>query len=284
MLELPGVTHRDVQARGMRLHVAEAGPADAPPVFLTHGWPQHWWVWRDVIPALAESHRVYAWDLRGMGWSDPAPDGDYTKTAMADDLLGLMDALGVERAGLVGHDWGAFSGMLACLKAPERFTGFVSCSIPHLWPTPQDRRNPRRLLLLTYQGPIATPGVGARLMRRGFAGRLLKAGRVKGRWTDAELHAYADVLRTPKVADATVGIYRQFLTKELPGLLKGEYARQRLTVPTRLVAGTEDVAVKGSTLDGANADDLTVHWVDGVGHFLPDEAPEVVVQHARELL
>ncbi len=65
---------------------------------------------------------------------------------------------------------------------------------------------------------------------------------------------------------------------------KGEYAKQRLTVPTRLVVGTEDVAVKGSTLDGANAEDLTVHWVDGVGHFLPDEAPEVVVQHARELL
>ena len=100
MLELAGVTHSDVQARGMRFHVAEAGPADAPPVFLTHGWPQHWWTWRNVIPALAESHRVFAWDLRGMGWSDPAPDGDYTKTAMADDLLGLMDALEVERAGL----------------------------------------------------------------------------------------------------------------------------------------------------------------------------------------
>ena len=92
------------------------------------------------------------------------------------------------------------------------------------------------------------------------------------------------MLRTPKVADATVGIYRQFLTKELPALMKGRYAKERLAVPTRLVVGTEDVAVKGSSLEDANADDLTVHWVDGVGHFLPDEAPEVVVQHARELL
>jgi pimeloyl-ACP methyl ester carboxylesterase len=50
MLELAGVTHRDVQARGMRFHVAEAGPADAPTIVLTHGWPQHWWIWRKVIP------------------------------------------------------------------------------------------------------------------------------------------------------------------------------------------------------------------------------------------
>jgi pimeloyl-ACP methyl ester carboxylesterase len=282
MLELPGVTHRDVNARGMRFHVAEAGPDDAPPVFLTHGWPQHWWLWRHVIPQLAADRKVYAWDLRGLGWSDAAPDGDYTKAAMADDLLAVMDALNVERAGLIGHDWGAFSGMIACVKAPERFTGFVSCSVPHLWP--RDRFNPRRLVLLGYQGPISTPFVGERLMRKGFATRLLKAGRATGRWTDEELHAFGDVMREPKAAKATVGIYRQFLTKELPQFVKGAYADKRLKVPTRLLAGTEDVAVKGASLEGANADDLVVQWVDGVGHFLPDEAPDVVVQAARELV
>ena len=218
MLELAGVTHRHVEARGMRFHVAEAGPDGAPPVFLTHGWPQHWWLWRHVIPQLATDRKVYAWDLRGLGWSDAAPDGDYTKTAMADDLLGVMDALNVDRAGLVGHDWGAFSGMIACVKAPERFTGFVSCSVPHLWP--RDRFNPRRLVLLGYQGPITTPLLGERLMRQGFARRLLKAGRASGRWSDEELHAFGDVMREPKAAKATVGIYRQFLTKELPGFLR----------------------------------------------------------------
>jgi pimeloyl-ACP methyl ester carboxylesterase len=282
MLELPGVTHRHVEARGMRFHVAEAGPQDAPPVVLTHGWPQHWWLWRNVIPELATDHRVIAWDLRGLGWSDPAPDGDYTKTAFALDLIALLDALGIERTGLVGHDWGAFSGMIACVKAPERFTGFVSCSVPHLWP--RDRFNPRRLVLLGYQGPISTPFVGERLMRRGFATRLLKAGRSRGRWTDEELHAFGDVMREPKAAKATVGIYRQFLLKELPAFARGAYANERLTVPTRLLAGTEDVAVRGDSLEGANADNLVVQRVDGVGHFLPDEAPEVVLAAARELL
>jgi pimeloyl-ACP methyl ester carboxylesterase len=276
------VTHRHVEARGMRFHVAEAGDPQAPPIVLTHGWPQHWWIWRHVIPALAPAYRLIAWDLRGLGWSDPAPDGDYTKTAMADDLLGVMDALELERVGLIGHDWGAFSGMLACLKAPDRFRGMVSCSIPHLWP--RDRFNPRRLLLLTYQVPVSTPFLGEWLMRRGFATRLMKAGRSRGHWTGEELRAYGDVMRSEPAVGATVGIYRQFLTKELPGLVRGEYAHQRLTVPTRLLVGTEDAAVKGSTLTGANADDLEVHWIDGVGHFLPDEEPEHVVQHARELL
>ena len=282
MLELEGVTHRHVEARGMRFHVAEAGDPAASPVFLTHGWPQHWWIWRHVIEALAPAYRLIAWDLRGLGWSDAAPDGDYTKTAMADDLLAVMDAMGVERAGLIGHDWGAFSGMIACLRAPERFTGLVACSIPHLWP--RDRFNPRRLVLLGYQVPLSTPFVGERLMRQGFGTRLLKAGRARGRWTDEELRAYGDVLRKEPAVSATVGIYRQFLTKELPGLARGAYAQQRLTVPTRLLVGTEDAAVKGSALTGANADDLEVHWIPGVGHFLPDEEPEHIVQHARELL
>ena len=144
------------------------------------------------------------------------------------------------------------------------------CSVPHVWPTAKDRRNPHRLVLLTYQVPLSMPGLGAWLVRRGFAEKLLKAGRARGSWTAEELRAYGDVMAEPKAAEATTGIYRQFLIKELPGLVKGQYAKQRLQVPTRLLVGTEDAAVKGSTLEGANANDLTVHWIEGVGHFLPD--------------
>src|SRR5437588_722181 len=83
-----------------------------------------------------------------------------------------------------------------------RFHGFVSCSVPHLWP--RDRFNPRRLVLLGYQVPVSTPFVGERLMRQGFAVRLLKAGRARGRWTGEELAAYGDVMRQEKAARATV--------------------------------------------------------------------------------
>ena len=70
--EIDGVTHRYVDLPGVRMHVAEAG--GGPPILLLHGWPQHWWIWRKVIPALAENHRVICPDLRGFGWSE-APAG-----------------------------------------------------------------------------------------------------------------------------------------------------------------------------------------------------------------
>ena len=68
MPEIPGVTHRDVKVNGLRIHVAEAG--EGPPLLLLHGWPQHWWIWREVIPRLAPHHRLIMPDTRGFGWSE----------------------------------------------------------------------------------------------------------------------------------------------------------------------------------------------------------------------
>ncbi|MBJ7291840.1 alpha/beta fold hydrolase, partial [Williamsia sp.] len=100
-----GVEHQYVDAGPLRMHVAVAGPADAPPLLLLHGWPQHWYLWRDVIPAVSDRYRVIAPDLRGFGWTD-APPGGYRKERLATDILALLDALGIDRVRLVGHDWG----------------------------------------------------------------------------------------------------------------------------------------------------------------------------------
>src|SRR5829696_9504920 len=103
---LPGVSHRAIHVNGTRLHVAEAG--DGPPLLLLHGWPQHWWCWRKLIPRLAASYRVLAPDLRGWGWSD-APPGDYDKASFAADIVALLDAEGIDRVSVIGHDWGGFT-------------------------------------------------------------------------------------------------------------------------------------------------------------------------------
>ncbi len=68
--ELTGVRHTFLDVGGLRTHVALAGPEDAPPILLVHGWPQNWWTWRKVIPALTERFRVIAPDLRGHGWTE----------------------------------------------------------------------------------------------------------------------------------------------------------------------------------------------------------------------
>src|SRR5271157_6121253 len=98
-----GMSHRTVDIGGLGLHVAEGG--EGPPVLLLHGWPQHWYVWRGVAPGLAADHRVICPDLRGFGWSD-APPGDYAKATLAGDIIGLLDAMELDRVDLIAHDWG----------------------------------------------------------------------------------------------------------------------------------------------------------------------------------
>jgi pimeloyl-ACP methyl ester carboxylesterase len=287
MPQVEGVSHRDVHARGLRFHVAESGPADAPPVVLLHGWPQHWFMWRDVIPELATDRRVIAPDLRGLGWSD-APRSGYRKQELADDVLALLSELGVERFDLIGHDWGAFAGFLICLSegGRERVGHYVACSIPHLWP-PAERPSLRRLLTLWYQVALGSPGLGSGLMRHGrFTRQVLTVARSHGRYTDDELAAFVDVLREPEHAHATSQYYRTFLLHELRPLLAGAMRQQTLTTPTRLLWGGRDQILQGAKVSGdheRNAPSMTIEWVPDTGHFLPEERPELVVQRARDL-
>ena len=146
MPEQPGVRHADHRLpTGVRLHVAEAGDPGAPAILAVHGWPQHWWAWRGVIPVLAQTHRVICPDLRGFGWSGQPDDGDFTKDRFADDMLALLDRLEIERAGYLGHDWGGWTGWLLGIRAPERFSRMLLVSIAHPWtPAGYSRTWPRR--------------------------------------------------------------------------------------------------------------------------------------------
>ncbi len=276
--ELAGVTHRTVSARGLDFHVAEAGAGE--PVVLLHGWPQHWWAWRRVVPLLAPHGRLLMPDLRGFGWSQAPADG-YDKQTLADDLLAILDALGLDRVRLVAHDWGAWIGFLACLAAPERFAAFVALSCP----PPTGRPSGRQVLQVwrfAYQLVLAAPVLGEQLIaNEGFTARLMRAAAAgPGVWTDEDLHVFTGVLTEPERARASVALYRTFLVHEA-----GRAAGGRLHVPTRLMTGEQDHAVPPILLEGAEreADDLGVEIVPGCGHFLPEEAPELIAERALAL-
>ncbi len=258
-MELPtldGVTHRTVTARGLEFHVAEAGAGE--PVLLVHGWPQHWWAWRRVVPLLAPHARLLMPDLRGFGWSEVPADG-YDKQNMADDLLAVLDALGLPRVRLLAHDWGAWAGFLACLAAPERFAAFVALSSP----PPMGRPSARQALEVwrfAYQLVLAAPVLGERLIGdEAFMARLMRAGAADpGVWTDEELHVYTGVLAEPERVRASVQLYRTFLVHEA-----GRAPGGRLHVPTRLMTGERDHAIPPVLLEGAEdyADELAVEAV-----------------------
>lgn len=273
-----GVTHRTVQVGELAVHVAEAGSGE--PLVLLHGWPQHWYCWHRVVPLLADRYRLVMPDLRGHGWTD-APSGGYDKEQLATDLLGLLDAMELPRVGLIGHDWGGWTGFLACLRAPERFRAFLALGIVH----PFQRPTLGKALQgwrMAYQLPLSTPLLGQALMRAGLAGQVVRSGSTR---SVSDVETYAEVMREPARARATVQLYRTFLLAESPQVMAGRYRDARLTVPTRLVNGAGDLVSSRAMLDGweSHADDMTVEILDGVGHFVPEEAPEAVAQRAVEL-
>jgi pimeloyl-ACP methyl ester carboxylesterase len=276
--QLDGVTHRTVVARGLRFHVAEAGTGD--PVVLLHGWPQHWWMWRHVVPLLAPHARLVMIDLRGFGWSD-APPGPYDKQTLADDLLAVLDALGLDRVCLLAHDWGAWSGFLACLAAPERIGAFLALGSPRPGGRPSARQLPE-VWRFGYQVAIASPVLGRRLVAGGrFVERVIMGGAVQRQaWTPDDLRTFAAVLAEPARARASVSLYRTFLAREV-----ARSSRGHLRVPTRIVLGDRDPAIPPVLLDGAqdDADDVSVEIVPECGHFVPEEHPDLVAQRAREL-
>jgi pimeloyl-ACP methyl ester carboxylesterase len=281
--DLPGVTHRHVVVNGIRLHVAEAG--DGPPLVLLHGWPQHWWCWRHVIAPLAEEYRVLAPDLRGFGWSD-APAGDYAKATWAADILALLDAEGIDRVSLMGHDWGGYVGFLLALAQPGRLQRFVALDIAPPWLTGRPRARQLALPLMgSYQALLATPVLGPRTVTTGawFVRALIRAGsRSKGPWTAEEFGVYADVLRSPARARASSACYRTFLTRELPATLLDHTTGSDLEVPTLLVMG--GASPLRWVLDPQPGLNLQVDTIPHAGHFLPEEAPHDVLRLARNWL
>jgi pimeloyl-ACP methyl ester carboxylesterase len=273
MPDVPGIRHADhAIPTGVTLHVAEAGDPAAPAVLAVHGWPQHWWMWRHVVPALSATHRVVCPDLRGLGWSGQPDDGDFAKERFADDMLALLDVLGLGRVGVLGHDWGGWTGWLLALRAPERVERLMTVSIPHPWP-------PRGAALLNawrllYQPVLAVPVAGPAVTAR-FARLALRRS-----MDAAAAEVYAGVLDDPRRAEASSRVYRHFLLRDLPAAVAG--TRTRVELPVRVLSGRGDPAVRPSLLGdlARHAPHADVELVDG-GHFLVDEQPALVADRAR---
>ena len=122
------ITHKYVQTNGIRMHVTEAGSGF--PVLLCHGFPELWYSWRHQITALADAgFRVIAPDQRGYGETDaPTTIDTYSIHHLVGDLTGLLDALEIDKAVIVGHDWGGLVVWQMALLAPQR----VAANCPSL--------------------------------------------------------------------------------------------------------------------------------------------------------
>jgi pimeloyl-ACP methyl ester carboxylesterase len=290
MPEIEGVSHEFHDVGGLRMHVATAGPPDAEPLVLLHGWPQHWYAWRRLIGPLSERYRVHCPDLRGFGWTD-APPGDYLKSQLAADVIGLLDVLGLERVRLGGHDWGGFTGFLLCIDHPERFSHFAAAGISHPWVERKTgvAATVKQLRRVAYMALIASPVIGGQVVRRvpAFTRTVFKASAMDPQrtWTDAELETYVAQWSEPARAAASVGIYRSFLTRELREIASGSFKGRTMPTPCVQFVGVADPVIRPDDQGGYenNAPNLRVEVVPGAGHWLPEEAPDVLLEGMLEL-
>jgi pimeloyl-ACP methyl ester carboxylesterase len=175
-------------------------------------------------------------------------------------------------------------GFLAALQAPRRFNAYLAIGVVHPW-LRLDLRLLASLWRSWYQPLVAAPGVGARVVSsRRFLNWMFRGTSPNPEaWSDADIEAYARVLSEPARARAQSLLYRTFLARELPAIARGHYRDQRLTVPTLLLFGSRDALLSPSGLRGYedHTDAMTIELLEGEGHFVHEERPELVAERAE---
>jgi len=236
--------HRWVNANGIRLHVAEAGPREAEPVVFLHGFPENWYSWRNQIRALSGRFRVIAPDLRGFGLSD-APRTGYDLDTVAADFEGLLDALAIEKASWVGHDWGAIALWRFAFTRPQRCRRLAFLNTPYLLSYPE------RSLRFGYR---ATSWHGQAKLSR------------------ADLHYLGNLYSRPGAWRGPLSYYRA--TRQSMAQAAADRGKV-LDVPTLLLLGQNDPILRpelAAPMRGM-VKDLTVHEIARCGHWTQIEQP-----------
>ncbi|MFI2207536.1 alpha/beta fold hydrolase [Streptomyces sp. NPDC020192] len=272
-----------VRVGDVELHTVQGGAGR--PVLLVGGWPQNWYVWRFVMPRLAEHFRVIAVDPRGVGRSDK-PHGGYDTGTVAAELVALVRTLGHERFSLVGHDVGMWIGYALAADhgdAVERLA-LLDATIPGLAPD------------IPFFGPEAQNDL---LWHFAFnRKRSLNEELVRGR----EHIYYADQFRhkaARPLPESAVDFYVETLARD-PEALRASFDYYRatddniaqnnrrkqhpLTMPVLSAAGARGQGERLGDLLGPVAERLDSIVLPDCGHYVPEERPDALLDHLLPFL
>lgn len=255
---------------GMGIEVEVNGPDDAPAVLLVHGWPDTHSLWDRQVPALVDAgFRTIAPDLRGFGASDRPADIDGANLLHhISDLANVLDHFGVERAHVVGHDWGAAIGWALAGFLPDRVDRLVALSVGH---------------------PVAFGRAGFAQREKSWYMLLFQFEEVAEEWLSADdfanLRAWGDPPHMDELASrladgdalaATLAIYRANVHPRSL-LSSGEATVPPVAAPTMGVWSSADMALLEAQMRDSG-EYVTGPWryerIEGPGHWIPIEAPE----------
>ncbi|GAA2510310.1 alpha/beta hydrolase [Pilimelia columellifera subsp. columellifera] len=281
-------THRFVSANGSRFHVVEAGTG--PTVLLLHGFPEFWWAWHEVLPALADAgFRAVAVDMRGYGATDKPPRG-YDGYTLAADVTGLIRALGERSAVLVGAGFGGMIAWTAAAFHPKLVRRLVVLGAAH----------PLRLRAALVVDPrgqtaAAAPTLKFQLPRyehvltrdnaalvREYLARWGGPGWVNGPAFADYAERCRTAMRIPQAAFCAMEGYRWSFRSvlRLHGYRFVKLMQQPIVVPTLQLHGALDTAILPRTAQGSGRYvSAAYEWqlLENVGHFPHVEQPEQVV-------
>lgn len=308
-------TERLVDTNGVQLRVTEAGDRGAPVVVLAHGFPELAYSWRHQIPALADAgYHVLAPDQRGYGDSaKPAAIEDYDVAALTGDIAGLLDDVGVEKATIVGHDWGAIVAWNFPLLHPDRVAAVAGLSHP---PVPRPRQPPTAALRrrfgdnFFYMLHFQQPGVAdaelsrdpATTMRRlmhgagsadparmfapgpeGFIERMPESDGLPDWISTDEFDRYVDEF----TRNGFTGPLNWYRNLDRNWHLTASPPATTITAPALFIGGTADPALAfmspGRATEVVTGDYREV-MLDGAGHWIQQERPDEVNAALLEFL
>lgn len=268
----PGITHHRARVNGTTLHYAAAGITGSP-VLLVHGFPETWRAFRKLIPLLADSHRVFAVDLRGFGDSDTAP-GDYDSGASAEDLHQLIEHLGLGPVHLTGQDISGATVFRLATAHPQDVLSLtaIEMGLPGF--------GLEMLADVTHGGTwhigvLAAPGIPEMLLagrEREFLGQFAfpAMSATPGAITDTDIDEFARTYSRPGGWRGAAGLYQSMLQEgpDIRALAK----TPGLTVPV-LAVGAGGGPFTADTMSQAAPGEVSSVSLDGVGHYAAMEAP-----------
>ncbi|MET9260114.1 alpha/beta hydrolase [Amycolatopsis sp. NPDC004079] len=276
--DLPGFTHRWVDAEGIRLHAAEGGQPTGPAVVLLAGFPQTWWAWRTVMPGLAERFRVIAIDLPGQGHSD-RPHDSYDTHTVASRIQAALTALDVPKYWLAAHDIGAWVAFSLALKHEEHLHGLalLDAGIPGITLPDSIPTDPDRAWKTWHFAFHLVPDLPETLLtgrEREYVDWFLKA-KALSTFDSNEIDHYAAALAAEGGLRASLAYYRD--AAESARKNHAALERQHLTVPVLGISSSHGSIPDMAASISPWADNATGVVIPNSGHFIPDEQPAAVV-------
>ena len=278
-------TSRFVDAGELRLHAVIGG--EGPPVLLVHGWPQTWYAWRMVMPALGEHFEVIAVDQRGIGLSDK-PEGGYDGTSLAHDLVALMDALGHERLALYGTDTGMPIAYALAADQPDRVDRLIvsEAPLPGVTPSPPlflpPQLNAKFWHLMFNQLPAEVNEALVRGREDIFFGSEFDASAGTKKLPPDVVRYYIDTVATdPDHLRGSFGFYRAIPTT----IAQNEQRKtQRLPMPVLAIGGEESGGEGPGNAMKLVAEDVQTVVLAGSGHWVAEQAPDALLAALAEFL